>query len=119
MSYPNLPPSISQLLNEGTVIPAHPLALTNARTLDEKRQKVLTQYYITSGAGGVAGAVHTTQFEIRKPEVNLLEPVLRSASEQISEGNLQRPFIKVAGIVGPTHQALREAELAAKYGYHL
>src|SRR4029079_4045899 len=32
---------------------------------------------------------------------------------------LSRPFIKVAGIVGPTDQALREDELAVKYGYHL
>jgi hypothetical protein len=119
MSYPNLPPSISELLREGTVIPAHPLALTKARTFDEKRQGRLTQYYIASGAGGVAVGVHTTQFAIRNPEVNLLEPVLRSASEQIRDLNLQRPFIKVAGIVGPTQQALREAELAVKYGYHL
>jgi hypothetical protein len=119
MSYPSLPPSIRQLLHEGTVIPAHPLALTSGRTLDEKRQKLLTQYYIASGAGGVAVGVHTTQFEIRKPEVNLLEAVLRSASEQIHEQKLQRSFIKVAGIVGATPQALREAELAAKYGYHL
>jgi len=119
MSYPTLPSSISQLLREGTVIPAHPLALTKERRLDEKRQKLLTQYYMTSGAGGVAVGVHTTQFEIRKPEVNLLEPVLRLASEQISESNHGKPFIKVAGIVGPTQQALREAELAVKHGYHL
>jgi dihydrodipicolinate synthase/N-acetylneuraminate lyase len=79
----------------------------------------LTQYYIASGAGGVAVGVHTTQFEIRKPEIGLLEPVLRMASEQIRESCHQRPFIKVAGIVGPTQQALREAELAVKHGYHL
>ncbi len=120
MSYPNLPPSISQLLREGTVIPAHPLALTKDRRLDERRQKLLTQYYISSGAGGVAVGVHTTQFEIRKPEVNLLEPVLRLASEQIRESITDnKPFIKVAGIVGPTAQALREAELAVKHGYHI
>src|SRR5882762_3599076 len=112
MSYPTLPSSISQLLREGTVIPAHPLALTKERRLDEKRQKLLTQYYMASGAGGVAVGVHTTQFEIRKPEVNLLEPVLRMASEQIRDSDPGRPFIKVAGIVGPTQQALREAELA-------
>lgn len=116
---PTLPPSISQLLREGTVIPAHPLALTKERRLDEKRQKLLTQYYMASGAGGVAVGVHTTQFEIRKPEVNLLESVLRIASEQIRESDPGRPFIKVAGIVGPTPQALREAELAVKHGYHL
>jgi dihydrodipicolinate synthase/N-acetylneuraminate lyase len=119
MNYPNLLPSLSQLLREGTVIPAHPLALTKERKLDERRQRLLTQYYVASGAGGVAVGVHTTQFEIRKPEVNLLEPVLRLAAEQIDESNPDRPFLKVAGIVGTTTQALREAELAVKYGYHL
>ncbi|MFO7257692.1 MAG: dihydrodipicolinate synthase family protein, partial [Bacteroidota bacterium] len=107
------------LLLEGTVIPAHPLALNSSRQLDEKRQRLLTRYYIASGAGGVAVGVHTTQFEIRKPEFNLLEPVLRIASEQIRESIGDKPFIKVAGIVGPTSQALREAELAVKYGYDL
>ncbi|MGC3947119.1 MAG: dihydrodipicolinate synthase family protein [Chryseolinea sp.] len=119
MSYPYLSPSLAQLLKEGTVIPAHPLALTKERKLDERRQKLLTQYYIASGAGGVAVGVHTTQFEIRKPEINLLESVLRLAAEQIGDTNPGRPFLKVAGIVGPTSQALREAELAVKHGYHL
>src|SRR5690349_2421104 len=119
MSYPRLLPSHAQLLREGTVIPAHPLALTKERKLDERRQRLLTQYYMASGAGGVAVGGHTTQFEIRKPEVNLLEPVLRLAAEQIRDSNLSRPFLKVAGIVGPTAQALREAELAVKHGYHL
>ena len=31
----------------------------------------------------------------------------------------KRPLIKVAGICGPTAQALKEAELAVKYGYDL
>jgi hypothetical protein len=107
------------LLHEGTVIPAHPLALNSSRQIDERRQRLLTRYYIASGARGVAVGVHTTQFEIRKPEFNMLEPVLRMASEQIRESIGDRPFVKVAGIVGPTSQALREAELAVKYGYDL
>ncbi len=45
---------LRQLLHEGTVIPAHPLALTETRQLDEKRQRLLTRYYLASGAGGVA-----------------------------------------------------------------
>lgn len=107
------------LLHEGTVIPAHPLALNSSRQIDERRQRLLTRYYIASGARGVAVGVHTTQFEIRKPEFNMLEPVLRLASEQVRESIGDKPFIKVAGIVGPTPQALREAELAVKYGYDL
>ena len=63
-------------LRRGLVIPAHPLALTAARKLDERRQAALTRYYCAAGAGGVAVGVHTTQFAIRAPGVGLLEPVL-------------------------------------------
>jgi hypothetical protein len=119
MTYPQLNPATNTLLQEGTVIPAHPLALQKDRKLDIKRQKLLTQYYIASGAGGVAVGVHTTQFEIRKPEINLLEPVLKIAAEEIESAELNRPFIKVAGIVGPTAQAVKEAELAVKHRYDI
>jgi hypothetical protein len=110
--------AVQELLHKGTVIPAHPLVLDENRMLDEERQRRLTRYYIASGAGGVAVGVHTTQFEIRRPEVNLLETVLRLAAEEIDAAELPRPFIKVAGIVGTTPHAIKEAQLAVKYGYH-
>lgn len=104
-------------LHDGVVIPAHPLALTEERTLDEKHQRALTRYYMASGAGGIAVGVHSTQFEIRDPEHNLFEPVMRLAAEEIEKAKLTRPFIKVAGICGATEQALAEVEVALKYGY--
>jgi dihydrodipicolinate synthase/N-acetylneuraminate lyase len=110
---------LSSLLQNGTIIPAHPLALNAQRQLDEKRQRRLTRYYMSAGAGGVAVGVHTTQFEIRKPAINLYEEVLRLAAEEIANARSTRPFIKVAGIVGPTDSAAREAELAVGYDYHL
>lgn len=113
----NLNP-ILQHLHAGTVIPAHPLALDKNLILDEARQRLLTRYYMDAGAGGVAVGVHTTQFEIRNPEFNLLEPVLRLAAEEIDLAGLNKPFIKIAGICGPTKQAIQEAELAVRYGYH-
>lgn len=116
---PELIRQVKDLLHQGTVIPAHPLALDHNRQLNEYLQRRLTRYYLASGAGGVAVGVHTTQFEIRRPEVNLLEPVLRLAAEEIDKAQLQRPFIKVAGIVGPTPNALNEATLALKYNYDL
>jgi len=119
MKLKQLYPDIKNLLHQGTVIPAHPLALHRNLKIDEPRQRALTNYYIASGAGGVAVGVHTTQFEIRKPEFKLLEPVLKIAAEEIEKAKLKRPFIKVAGICGPTAQAIKEAELAVKYGYHL
>ena len=105
-------------LHEGVVIPAHPLALTENRKMDEKRQRALTRYYMKAGAGGLAVGVHTTQFEIREAEYNLYEPVLKMAAEEIEKAELNRPFIKVAGICGPTSQALNEAEIARRHGYH-
>jgi hypothetical protein len=101
----------------GQVIPAHPLALTEARALDERRQRALTRYYLAAGAGGVAVGVHTTQFAIR--EHGLLAPVLALAAETVA-AELRarpRPFVKVAGAIGSTAQAVRETELAADLGY--
>ena len=45
-------------LARGHVIPAHPLALTAARTLDERHQRALTRYYMAAGAGGIALVQH-------------------------------------------------------------
>lgn len=112
--------SIKKVLSTGSFIPAHPLALTNDLKLDVARQKGLTNYYVNSGVDGVAVAVHTTQFEIREKQHALLEPVLSLAAEAIDKaGKDKNSFIKVAGICGPTEQAVKEAELAVKYGYHL
>ena len=102
------------------VIPAHPLALTEARTLDERRQVALTRYYCDAGAGGVAVGVHTTQFAIRDPQVGLLEPVLQLALKTARSWNAtnNRPApILIAGVCGHTAQAVAEAELAASLGY--
>lgn len=118
-TYPLLPPAINSLLQEGTVIPAHPLALRADRSFNEERQRLLTQYYLAAGAGGVSVGVHTTQFGIRDPRINLLETVFRLASEEIEKAKPRKPVIKVAGICGPTPQAVKEAQLAVQYGYHL
>jgi dihydrodipicolinate synthase/N-acetylneuraminate lyase len=101
-------------LREGVVIPAHPLAVGADRKLDERRQRALTRYYLAAGAGGVAVGVHTTQFEIRDPQFGLLEPVLALAMEELRGCAV----VRVAGVCGRTPQAVKEAELAARLGYH-
>lgn len=58
------------------------------------------------------GAVPRDPIFIRDKNKNLLEPVLRLAVEEIQNAKLDRPFIQVAGICGPTDQANAEAELA-------
>ncbi len=106
-------------LKSGVVIPAHPLALTPSRTLDERRQRALTRYYMDAGAGGVAVGVHTTQFAIREPRHGMYRPVLELAAETVraSLEKSPRPFVKVAGVIGRTDQAVAEAEIAKSYGY--
>ena len=103
-----------ETLRKGVVIPAHPLALTAGRKLDERRQRALARYYLAAGAGGVAVGVHTTQFAIHDPQVGLYRPVLELAMEELRSGDA----IRVAGIVGATGQALTEAKLARDLGYH-
>lgn len=110
---------IQSVLARGTVIPAHPLALTAERRMDERRQRALTRYYVDAGAGGLAVGVHTTQFAIRDPRVGLFEPVLRLAAEEMDRADRSRaePLARIGGICGDTAQAVREAHLLSDLGY--
>ena len=114
-------PEVLAALRHGVVIPAHPLALTAERTLDESGQRALTAYYAAAGAGGIAVGVHTTQFEIREPRHGLLRPVLELAREVASEHEERAEIrlVMVAGVCGETKQAVAEAELARDMGYDL
>ena len=113
-------------IRAGCVIPAHPLALTVQRKLDERHQRGLTRYYVAAGAGGIAVGVHTTQFAIRDASHGLFRPVLELAAET-ARASLPRlgnaasavvaPFALVAGICGTTQQAVSEATLARSLGY--
>jgi len=100
---------------QGTVIPAHPLALDAQRRFDRQRQRALTRYYVDAGAGGLAVGVHTTQFNIR--EHGLYETVLRAAIED-QQAWTSRPMIMIAGLCGNTAQACSEAGTAVGLGYH-
>jgi dihydrodipicolinate synthase/N-acetylneuraminate lyase len=112
---------LRRYLRAGHVIPAHPLALTAARRLDERRQRALTRYYVAAGAGGIAVGVHTTQFAIRDRRHGLFEPVLMLARETVDEAlgrrRERKGFALIAGAVGHTRQALRETLAAARNGY--
>jgi len=105
------PTEVLALLRRGMVIPAHLLALDARRKLDKRRQRALSRYYLDAGAGGLAVGVHATQFAIR--EAGLYETVLRLAMEE-SNGRV----LMIAGLVGKTAAARREAQLARSLGYH-
>ncbi len=123
-------------LARGLVIPACPLALTADRRFDERHQRALIRYYVDAGAGGLAVGVHTTQFAIHDPKVGLYQPVLESAARTVGAHGSWTPKqsqaydgdcsaqtarnaapVMVAGLVGDTAQACREAALAVALGY--
>ncbi len=115
-----LSPDLVARLEAGLVIPACPLALTSARGWDERRQRALLRYYAAAGVGGIAVGVHTTQFAIRDPKYGLYQPLLELAADEMRalETRHHQPLLRIGGIVGPTPQACREAELLHRLGYH-
>jgi hypothetical protein len=111
----DLPADVLGILRKGAVLPAHPLALDEARKLDRQSQRALSRYYIDAGAGGLAVGVHATQFAIR--EAGLYRPVLELAAE-IARSWTRRPLVMIAGVIGRRRQAVEEAQLARGLGYH-
>src|SRR5215470_9863209 len=108
MHHSEIKSEVRRLIADGTVLPAHPLALDANRKLDTVHQRALTRYYIDAGSGGLAVGVHTTQFAIR--DVGLYRPVLELAAETAASWTT-RPLALVAGLSGPTRQALTEADI--------
>ena len=112
---------VENLLLDGAFIPAMPLVLNTERKFDEAGQRRLIRYYLEAGVDGIAAAVHTTQFEIRDPEIHLLETVLRTVILEVEayQERSGRTIVTIAGACGPADQAVAEAELARELGYDL
>ena len=110
-------PSVLTNFRKGTVIPAMPLALTEERKFDAHYQRVLTNYYLDAGVGGIAVGVHSTQFAIRQH--GLFEPVLSCVSETIDQWSKKtgKKVLKIAGVCGLAQQATSEANFAKRAGY--
>ena len=108
-----------EILRAGTVIPAIPLALNENRKFDEESQRRMVRYYMAAGSGGVAAAVHSTQFEIRDPEHNLLRPVLETVISEMEafEAKTGKVLVRISGVCGLTEQACNEARLAKDLGF--
>src|SRR5882757_4826699 len=111
----DLPAPVLSLLRQGSVIPAHPLALGPDRQFDKESQRAIARYYVDAGSGGLAVGVHSTQFAIR--EVGLYAPVLELAIQTAKEWT-DRPLVMIAGAIGKTAQAVEEARTARALGYH-
>ena len=107
------------LLMKGAFLPAMPLVLDENRKFDEAGQRRLVRYYMEAGVDGLAVAVHTTQFAIRNPEINLFETVLRVVKSEMDAYTARtgRHLLAVSGVCGEAPQAVAEAKLAGSIGY--
>jgi hypothetical protein len=114
-----IPAATREMIRRGAVIPASPLALDSERRFDERRQRALMRYYLAAGAGGIAVGMHFTQFEIRRPGIDLYEPVLRVCAEEVDAcvKRTGRAAAKIAGINGRLPEALKQAETARRLGF--
>lgn len=112
-------PEVLRMVRRGTVIPAQVLALDSSRRFDPRRHRALTRYFIDAGVGGIAVGVHSTQFEIRNPDIGLFETVLGETSRDIDAwcAKRGRRVLKVGGVCGRTDQAIKEASFEAENGY--
>lgn len=101
----------------GTAIPATPLSLDNERKFDENAQRLLMRYYLNAGSGGIATAVHSTQFAIR--DCGLFERVISIVSDEVDrfEERTGKAIIKICGACGKIEQAVREAKIAKDNGF--
>lgn len=108
-----------KLLHAGAFLPAMPLVLDENRKFDEAGQRRLVRYYMEAGVDGLAVAVHTTQFAIRDPKINLFETVLRVVKSEMDAYSARsgRHLLAIAGVCGEAPQAVAEAKLAGSIGY--
>lgn len=108
-----------KILLGGTVIPAIPLALDENRKFDPEAQAKMVRYYMAAGSGGVAAAVHSTQFEIRDPEHNLFRPVLETVIAEMEkfEEETGKTLVRISGVCGDIEQACSEAQLTKELGF--
>src|SRR5262249_60663210 len=102
LHWSDLPQSVLSLLRQGSVIPAHPLALGPDRQFDRQSQRAISRYYVDAGSGGLAVGVHSTQFAIR--EVGLYRPVVELALQTAREWT-DRPLVLIAGAGRETAQS--------------
>ena len=108
-----------KLLMQGAFLPAMPLVLDENRQFDEAGQRRLIRYYLEAGVDGLAVAVHTTQFTIRDPKINLFERVLKVAKSEMEAYTQRtgRTLCAVAGVCGEAPQAVAEAKIIKSLGY--
>ena len=101
------------ILKNGLVFVPSPLALNEDCKPDEKYQRLLTLYYIISGAKAVIPGAHTGEFALN--DLQIFDRWLRIVKEMTT--SYGKEMLLMASIGGK--DVLKQAELAAAYGYDL
>jgi len=107
-----LDPQILDSFHQGGVFVPSPLALGQDLKHLEDYQRLLTLYYIRSGAKAVIPGAHTGEFALN--DLALLDRWMLWIREMTMEYG--QDMVLMAMIGGP--EAVKQAELAAKHGYH-
>ena len=108
-----LPDHALDILQQGGVFVPSPLAMDQSGLPDEKYQRLLTLYYILSGAKAVIPGAHTGEFALN--DLKIYDSWLRIVKEMtMSYG---KDMILMAAIGGK--DALTQAKKAAQYGYDI
>lgn len=101
------------ILKQGGVFVPSPLALNDKNLPSESYQRLLTLYYIRSGARAVIPGAHTGEFALH--DIQVFSYWLKLVKEMT--GEYGEDMLLMAAIGGK--EALRQAEIAAKSGYDI
>ncbi|MFC2124746.1 dihydrodipicolinate synthase family protein [Bacteroidota bacterium] len=108
-----LPADKQRILEQGHVFVPSPLALDENKKVTESHQRLLTLYYIRSGATAVIPGAHTGEFALNNLEIySRWLTVVKEMTD-----NYGNDMLLMAAIGGK--DALKQAEMAAQQGYDI
>lgn len=102
-----------KILKRGGVFVPSPLALDDKNMPSESYQRLLTLYYIRSGAKAVIPGAHTGEFALH--HIQVFSSWLKLVKEMTREYG--KDMLLMAAIGG--NESLRQAEIAAKIGFDI
>ena len=108
-----LPENKLRILQEGRVFVPSPLALDENKQVTEQYQRLLTLYYIKSGATAVIPGAHTGEFALN--DIEIFTRWLTIVKE--ITGSYGENMLLMAAVGGK--DALKQADLAAQQGYDI
>ena len=112
MVFKQLSPSSRNVFMDGGVFVPCPLALDHGKNHHESYQRLLTLYYIESGAKAVIPGAHTGEFALN--DLQILGRWMLWTKEMVQQYGSDMVLMAMVG--GP--EVMKQAELAAHHDYH-